>query len=724
MFKTAGGKDTDPISVDAIQRAQKIIFSQSQHPENITNENRMEEVDYELPNHSFGNGVESENERRMEEVDDELPNQLSIPNGITPENEISSIPQNEHGDSTLVDIPLKLQQPPESQVPDSQITEDYATRIFSEVELYNESEANAKKNSSTLKPIKPRKSETTVLRSRKKTLDPLLKNKRTSYTGRTSIAKDSVVIQLPQNNVDDVSSFSSFLKKFGKFHQHFATKRPITLFNEALNVFIMDDNVNEKRKLELSEWAQFFGSNFDSRWLEIQLKHVLWKRMAYHYHNPTKYPLPTISSIISEIHWRYNYEVYNGDDTSERSHICVVTNITKDNGGMNVLEVSDGWYVVKLKLDKELDNVVNQNKIIVGMKLRVYGDILNLQVNAWSVKRARNEEKLGLCKCVCFLVLLKSIHNNGLVSGVRICIERKFQPLYRIYDDGVVKNLNESELNEYYAKLKQKMSKQRKVGNFMVDQDQIDSLPKAKAYQTFQVIDANEKIKYLEGQHRMKLVVWLNPEDIDLKEKCFYDILHLKSKKLGDGVQLETTPDTVIKQIKGRYPLPSLFDERKIMDMQGIIKSKKLTEVDIVCVVLQNENECLYVTDSTMKISMIKKINEKCYSEWEVLLIKNIKVESFNENNIIFKQLDYTEFIQNPSDENEKKTIYALQSIVNQFNSQYEPIKNFIDNILFNSDNDMEIHPQSKLLLDKDYMIECQQKEINDLRKQLENINP
>ncbi|KAL7716252.1 BRCA2 OB1 domain-containing protein [Entamoeba marina] len=710
MFKTAGGKDTKPISVDAIQRAQKIIFSQSQHTNNTSNESRMEEVDYELQNHSSENGVE-------------------------PENEISSIPQNEHGDSTLVDVPLQLQQPqaPESQVLDSQITGDYATFIFSELESNNKENSKSykkevtKKNTSILKKTKQHQSEFIVPNPRKKK----------DFRPTTSIAKDNdVLTPLPEKTVDDVCSFSTFLSNFGVSFSQTTTNSFIPLFDEALNVFIMDDDTNEKRKIELSEWAQFFGSNFDSRWLEIHLKHVLWKRMAYHYHNPTKYPLPTISSIIREIHWRHDYEVYNGDDTSERSHICVVTNITKD-GGMNVLEVSDGWYVVKLKLDKELDNVVNQNKIIVGMKLRVYGakgtlqeniepwegEILNLQVNAWSVKRARNEEKLGLCKYVCFLVLLKSIHNNGLVSGVRICIERKFQPLYRIYDDGVVKNLNESELNEYYSNWKQKMSNEGKMGNgFMIDQDQIDSLPKAKAYQTFQVIDTNEEMVQSEGQHRMKLVVWLNPEDIDLKEKCFYDILHLKSKKLGDGVQLETTPDTVIKQIRGKHSLPFLFEERKIMDMQRMIEEENLTEVDIVCVVLRNENKCLYVTDSTMKISMIKKINEKIFSEWKILLIKNIKVENCNENNIIFRQLGYTEFIQNSSNENEKQSILALQSIVNQFKPQFEIIQKFVDNALLNPHPGIDKDSYHSLtLLDKDYIIECQQKEIDDLRKQLKN---
>lgn len=110
----------------------------------------------------------------------------------------------------------------------------------------------------------------------------------------------------------------------------------------------------------------------------------------------------------------------------------------------NIL-VSDGWYVVCLSVDSELSNLIENKKLVIGMKLSIAGLISSepqsdpleidislprFQLSYNSCLVAPSDSKLGYTRDRAIIRSLDSIVNEGLISGVRVCIKRIYPRKY------------------------------------------------------------------------------------------------------------------------------------------------------------------------------------------------------------------------------------------------------------------------------------------------------
>ncbi|KAJ6235838.1 breast cancer type 2 susceptibility protein [Anaeramoeba flamelloides] len=130
----------------------------------------------------------------------------------------------------------------------------------------------------------------------------------------------------------------------------------------------------------------------------------------------------------------------NDDDIDE-------SNLSEQYPNYAIVELTDGWYSVNAVFDNELTKLVQNKKIFVGLKLRIFGariqgssqgaspleitssTILTISING--TRRAKWDEKLGLQAKKFFYVNLNSIKDfGGMVPGVKILVQRKYPLLF------------------------------------------------------------------------------------------------------------------------------------------------------------------------------------------------------------------------------------------------------------------------------------------------------
>lgn len=226
-------------------------------------------------------------------------------------------------------------------------------------------------------------------------------------------------------------------------------------------------------------------------WVRNQWRWVVWKLASYERRFPSvfggKYLTP--KNVFQELCHRYNKEcsksrrsalkrIFEKDDISSRYMVLCVSSISipqpaipvdqqSQNGSQEPqepqpgkaseegnpgskcmwIELTDGWYPVKVQLDEYLSEALISGKIYEGQKLRICGaqrcgsdsgqDPLEAPDSVWlrvfvnGTRRAEWDAKLGFQKSRAFTVSLFSLKGmGGPIPSVEVCILRVYPPIY------------------------------------------------------------------------------------------------------------------------------------------------------------------------------------------------------------------------------------------------------------------------------------------------------
>lgn len=226
-------------------------------------------------------------------------------------------------------------------------------------------------------------------------------------------------------------------------------------------------------------------------WVRNQWRWVVWKLASYERRFPSvfggKYLTP--KNVFQELCHRYNKErsksrrsalkrIFEKDDISSRYMILCVSSVsvlppanpvdqqnqqeqqeptssqsekTNDESTSNAnclwVELTDGWYPVKVQLDEFLSKALMCGKIYEGQKLRICGaqrcgsesgqDPLENPDSVWfkifvnGTRRAEWDAKLGFQKSKAFTVSLFSLKDmGGPIPSVEVCVLRAYPPIY------------------------------------------------------------------------------------------------------------------------------------------------------------------------------------------------------------------------------------------------------------------------------------------------------
>ncbi|XP_041371024.1 LOW QUALITY PROTEIN: breast cancer type 2 susceptibility protein homolog [Gigantopelta aegis] len=205
-------------------------------------------------------------------------------------------------------------------------------------------------------------------------------------------------------------------------------------------------------------------------WVTNHYKWIVWKLAAYEVAFPQQFGGRSISpdSVMLQLKYRYDTEIDNchrsclkkiieKDDTAcKRLILCVcgIVTITIESNGTKeddhsqevFLELTDGWYSVKGKLDGALLEMVERKQIVVGQKLCISGAELGgseeacspleapsslfLKLSMNSTRPASWDSRLGyqrdprpLCVAAC------SLHPSGGIAG---CIDSVVLRIYPV----------------------------------------------------------------------------------------------------------------------------------------------------------------------------------------------------------------------------------------------------------------------------------------------------
>ncbi|ELP93322.1 hypothetical protein EIN_057070 [Entamoeba invadens IP1] len=728
FFTTAAGKPLRKISEKDLEASKKLFFTQSQ----------------------FG---DDETQKNVEDVDEQKET-LNENEGKDHFAELSEISKGHEESKIEIEMNHNGEGIDHTTFPQTQMSQDTLTTIIQEM---NDSE-NMKETKTVLKPSKrqsllhqqPLKYPTPLKR---KPLTPSHDGKKKNGV-RLSITKTLSTGQkpVPTSPLDQVSFVSKTLDAFDFCYDGDAVC-PLPTFDKALETPIIN-NTNCGRKsevLSLAEWSKFIPNVTNMKWLENQLRHVIWKHLGYYFHNRTILNEVTVKDVIEEVEKRRVFELrpkrsfyrllYNKDENYGLCHVCVVASIIKGKNTreLNRLVVSDGWYTITLIVDGDLSQLISMNKIYVGQKLRVCGmecvgsenarepwegDTLEMRVSVNCVRRAERIEKLGRTKCIAFLVTVNSIR-EGIVPAIRVCVERIYPTRYKFSD---TKLMSESEFsieeNKRKVLLEKEFSEYRKeVG------DNVELLESFKQEKMKELVPSGLKvIRVLDGMQRngkakrMNLNVWVSRgEEVEFKERKWVDVYWLKAKIFGGVCSLEALRTTHFNFLNDNIELPKEYEERTITEILDISLSTttSVAEVDVVFCVLKVEDDSVYITDASMKTCLVKRNfkGNKKIEEFRVFCCRNLGIASVYNNDVVLKETEKTEWLSEGKREDEKVSIKKLRQMVESFHRQFESMQRGVMRIV--NDEIEETVPRVLELLKK---LSDKEEEIKLLKDQLKSV--
>ncbi|GAB6026001.1 Breast cancer 2, early onset [Chamberlinius hualienensis] len=239
------------------------------------------------------------------------------------------------------------------------------------------------------------------------------------------------------------------------------------------------------------------------RWVFNHYRWIIWKLASLEIKFPDEFggKLLTPNTVLDQLHYRYNCEIDHSqrsaikklveqDDTPFKTIILCVVSIYKNNTsekGSHLLDVTDGWYVIKAITDEKLSSLIQANKIFVGTKLIIFGcefsssfnacdpleidSNVTLKLNANSCRRARWHSKLGFQYAPLPSLSIKSLYpDGGRLPAVDILVarvfpmqylERKGDGSYCVYNDRTndrAARLFEADRNAYLEELSRKFA--------------------------------------------------------------------------------------------------------------------------------------------------------------------------------------------------------------------------------------------------------------------------
>ncbi|KAH0786513.1 BRCA2 repeat family protein [Histomonas meleagridis] len=223
------------------------------------------------------------------------------------------------------------------------------------------------------------------------------------------------------------------------------------------------------------------------KWVQNHYKWIVWKLKNLDISYPQiTIPLLTFDNVVKELEYRAQLEIleakrscvrllYERDASPNVYMILMVSNILNDGN----LELTDGWYSIPTIIDILLLDLVKENKITIGMKLRICnaqfdgeeatGPLdedrstkLILRIN--SVRHARWDSQLGFQRYALFPVNINSLYaNGGLLPFIEVVVQKKYPYFYResFKDENVPSIIRtQAQQLEYMQKMEQNFSEE------------------------------------------------------------------------------------------------------------------------------------------------------------------------------------------------------------------------------------------------------------------------
>ncbi|XP_057378960.1 uncharacterized protein LOC130701035 [Daphnia carinata] len=223
-------------------------------------------------------------------------------------------------------------------------------------------------------------------------------------------------------------------------------------------VIFSDENTIGCEEIEASFLA---SENVDPtliscEWIRNHYRWIVWKLASMELRMPSLFARKalTLSNVLEQLKYRYDKEIdhcqrsalrriIEQDDTAAKTMILCVAEIQSST----VLELTDGWYSIEAHCDSAMQQLIEKNKIFVGVKLVISGAELvspgpsaplekgsdtYLKISANSTRRARWDSKLGFySKPLPFPIALASIlPDGGVISHIQVHIIRVYPVTY------------------------------------------------------------------------------------------------------------------------------------------------------------------------------------------------------------------------------------------------------------------------------------------------------
>ncbi|CAH1391282.1 unnamed protein product [Nezara viridula] len=239
----------------------------------------------------------------------------------------------------------------------------------------------------------------------------------------------------------------------------------------GFSLILSDDN-----KIGFNELSRCFLSNpnvdpslVSSAWIKNHYKWIVWKLASYERAFPTnlsnRYLTP--ENVLHQLKYRYDREIdlaqrpalkkiLECDEPSLRRLIACVADIrnvdSSDGESTYEIELTDGWYSVWTCIDPAMKNLIDRQKVKIGMKLIIQAaELLNctegcdpleiassicLKLHTNCVRRVKWHTKIGFTRHPgpIRISLSSVLHNGGLVGLTSAMIARVYPLLYMSKD--------------------------------------------------------------------------------------------------------------------------------------------------------------------------------------------------------------------------------------------------------------------------------------------------
>ncbi|XP_036360666.1 breast cancer type 2 susceptibility protein-like isoform X4 [Octopus sinensis] len=323
-------------------------------------------------------------------------------------------------------------------------------------------------------------------------------------------------------------------------------------------------------------------------WFFNHYRWVIWKLAAYEVTLPTLFGGRCLSPemVALQLKYRYDLEIDNckrsalrkiteRDDTPAKRMILCVSNVNKDlmkadmsskiQNTEQCIEVTDGWYPLKMILDNQLMNLVANKKIRVGQKLCIckaelvgseeafnpleaYSQV-QLKVNGNCCRPAKWNSRLGYQRDPRpFAIPISHIkQNGGLIGSVDVVIARIYPIMYmeKVSGSRAVfrSSHNERKAEEQYKRIQQE-TLERVYNKVQQNYKEIVSKgnnvkPKQFTHKDIAILDSGRDIydAILSALHPESVQEYLTEHQRTLLANYQQEVQNLRNQKIQDELQ-------------------------------------------------------------------------------------------------------------------------------------------------------------------------------------------
>ncbi|KAL7136117.1 hypothetical protein ABFS83_10G008000 [Erythranthe nasuta] len=285
-------------------------------------------------------------------------------------------------------------------------------------------------------------------------------------------------LQVPRTYLKEyVLQPPSLKKKLENLPEHVRKMNPIAAASYTFASEVPADCIGPEAFYCMLSQSGASVQHMTKEWVSNHYKWIVWKLASYERCYPAKFAgkLLTVSNVLEELRYRYEREVNHGHRSSIKKILdgdappssmmvlCISfvgkgcypecgnqpVSLEQDgNDRASQVELTDGWYAVKARLDELLSQKLTSGKLFLGQKLRIWGarfcgwngpvspfeasQTVSLVLHTNGTYRCHWAERLGFCKRVGLPLAFRCIKGTGgAVPSTLVGVTRIYPVLYR-----------------------------------------------------------------------------------------------------------------------------------------------------------------------------------------------------------------------------------------------------------------------------------------------------